>query len=188
MDTSGKIIWSRHNEIQSANIKATVEDGIKDGERIILSMKELGNCEIFPQTLQHSPNGRFVVVCGDGEYIIYTALAWRNKSFGSALEFVWAQDSNEYAIRESSSRIKLFKGFKERNESIRTSYSAEGIFGGVLLGIRSNTFLNFYDWETGICVRRVDAVVKNVNRELISRCIGPRPSTLLLLVKMPFMF
>jgi hypothetical protein len=37
----------------------------------------------------------FVVVCGDGEYIIYTALAWRNKSFGSALEFVWSYDSNE---------------------------------------------------------------------------------------------
>jgi len=36
-----------------------------------------------------------VVVCGDGEYIIFTALAWRNKSFGNALEFVWALDSNE---------------------------------------------------------------------------------------------
>ena len=34
------------------------------------------------QTLQHNPNGRFVTVCGDGEYIVYTALAWRNKSFG----------------------------------------------------------------------------------------------------------
>lgn len=162
MDTSGKIIWSRQNEIQTASVKASVEESIKDGERISLSMKELGNCEIFPQLLKHSPNGRFVVVCGDGEYIIYTALAWRNKSFGSGLDFVWAQDSNEYAVRESTSRIKLFKGFKERNESIRTSYSAEGIFGGVLLGIKSNTFLNFYDWETGVCVRRVDAVVNNV--------------------------
>ena len=38
---------------------------------------------------------RFVVVCGDGEYIIYTAMALRNKSFGSALEFVWAADSSE---------------------------------------------------------------------------------------------
>ena len=39
--------------------------------------------------------GRFVVVCGDGEYIIYTAMALRNKSFGSAQEFVWAADSSE---------------------------------------------------------------------------------------------
>ena len=38
---------------------------------------------------------RFVVVCGDGEYIIYTAMALRNKSFGSALEFVWSHDSSE---------------------------------------------------------------------------------------------
>lgn len=41
---------------------------------------------------------RFVVVCGDGEYIIYTAMALRNKSFGLAQEFVWASDSSEYVL------------------------------------------------------------------------------------------
>ncbi|KAJ3115645.1 Coatomer subunit beta' [Phlyctochytrium bullatum] len=161
MDNGGKIIWARHNEIRTANIKASVN--VKDGERIALPAKELGSCEIFPQSLQHSPNGRFVVVCGDGEFIIYTALAWRNKEFGSALEFVWALDSNEYAIRESSSKVRVFKNFKEKpNVQIRPSYSAEGIYGGGLLGIRSNSFVNFYDWETGVCVRRVDVVPKNV--------------------------
>jgi coatomer subunit beta' len=59
------------------------------------------------QSLKHNPNGRFVVVCGDGEYIIYTALAWRNRSFGTALEFVWSSEG-EYAIRESTSRIKTY--------------------------------------------------------------------------------
>jgi hypothetical protein len=59
------------------------------------------------QNLKHNPNGRFVVVCGDGEYIIYTALAWRNRSFGSALEFAWSTDG-EYAVRESTSKIKIF--------------------------------------------------------------------------------
>ena len=59
------------------------------------------------QSLRHNPNGRFVVVCGDGEYIIYTALAWRNRSFGSALEVVWSTDG-EYAVRESTSRIKIY--------------------------------------------------------------------------------
>lgn len=38
---------------------------------------------------------RFVMVCGDGEYIIYTAMALRNKSFGTAQEFVWAHDSSQ---------------------------------------------------------------------------------------------
>jgi coatomer subunit beta' len=51
-------------------------------------------------SLRHNPIGRFVVVCGDGEYIIYTALAWRNRSFGFALEIVWSTEG-EYAVRES---------------------------------------------------------------------------------------
>ncbi|KAJ2850170.1 Coatomer subunit beta', partial [Coemansia erecta] len=103
MDTNGRIIWSKHNEIRSANVKSAMDSGLADGERISLSIKDLGSCEVYPYTLKHSPNGRFVVVCGDGEYIIYTALAWRNKSFGSGLEFVWAQNSNDYAVRESAS-------------------------------------------------------------------------------------
>ena len=68
---------------------------IKDGERLPLAVKDMGSCEVYPQTLSHNPNGRFVVVCGDGEYIIYTAMALRNKSFGSALEFAWSHDSSE---------------------------------------------------------------------------------------------
>ena len=68
-------------------------------------------------------------MCGDGEFIIFTALALKNKSFGQvllynimwtyscilrfevvcvrqALEFVWAQDSGTFATRESSTRVK----------------------------------------------------------------------------------
>ena len=29
--------------------------------------------DIFPQSLSHHPNGRFLAVVGDGEYVIYTA-------------------------------------------------------------------------------------------------------------------
>ena len=77
-----------------------------DGERLPLAVKDLGSCDMYPGTLMHSPNGRFVAVCGDGEYIIYTALAWRNKSYGSALSFVWGEDSNLCATRDSSSSVK----------------------------------------------------------------------------------
>lgn len=161
MDSSGKIIWAKHNEIQSANVQVADLAAAKDGDRIPLSTKELGNCEVYPQSLQHSPNGRFAVVCGDGEFIIYTALSWRNKTFGSALEFVWAQDSNEYAVRESSSKIKTFKAFKEKS-IVKMTFSAEGIHGGALLGVRGNTFVCFYDWNTGAMVRRIDVVPREV--------------------------
>jgi len=102
MDSSGKVIWAKHNEIQMANIQASDLANAKDGERISVGVKDLGNCEVYPQSLVHSPNGRFAVVCGDGEYIIYTALSWRNKAFGSGLEFVWASDSNEFVYRSYS--------------------------------------------------------------------------------------
>ena len=85
---------------------------------IDLLFTALHNCftlYLFSQSLKHNPNGRFVVACGDGEYIIYTALAWRNRSFGSALEIVWSTDG-EYAVRESTSRIKIFsKNFQVCN-------------------------------------------------------------------------
>ncbi|KAI4879428.1 hypothetical protein NFI96_017230, partial [Prochilodus magdalenae] len=124
MDTNGKIIWAKHSEVQQANLKAMGDTEIKDGERLPLAVKDMGSCEIYPQTIQHNPNGRFVVVCGDGEYIIYTAMALRNKSFGSAQEFVWAHDSSEYAIRESNSLVKIFKNFKEK-KSFKPDFGAE---------------------------------------------------------------
>ncbi|EEC72724.1 hypothetical protein OsI_06330 [Oryza sativa Indica Group] len=162
MDSSGKIIWSKHNEIQTVNIKTIGADNeIADGERLPLAVKELGTCDLYPQSLRHNPNGRFVVVCGDGEYIIYTALAWRNRSFGSALEFVWSVDG-EYAVRESTSRIKIYsKNFQER-KSIRPPFSAERIFGGVLLAMCTNDFICFHDWEEGRMIRRIDVNVKNL--------------------------
>lgn len=54
-------------------------------------------------------------------------MALRNKAFGSAQEFVWAQDSSEYAIRESSSTVKVFRNFKER-KSFTPDYGADGSY------------------------------------------------------------
>ncbi|GIX79870.1 coatomer subunit beta' [Caerostris extrusa] len=160
MDSSGKIIWAKHSELQQANLKAMSGD-IKDGERLPLIVKDMGSCEIYPQTISHNPNGRFVVVCGDGEYIIYTAMALRNKSFGSAQEFVWALDSSEYAVRESSTCVKIFKNFKEK-KTFKPEYGAEAIFGGHMLGIRSISGLAFHDWETLDLIRRIEIQPKHV--------------------------
>uniref|UniRef100_A0A8D3BZ03 Coatomer subunit beta' n=1 Tax=Scophthalmus maximus TaxID=52904 RepID=A0A8D3BZ03_SCOMX len=161
MDSSGKIMWARHSEVQQANLKAMGETEVRDGERLQLGVKDMGSCEIYPQTIQHSPNGRFVMVCGDGEYIIYTAMALRNKSFGPAQEFVWAHDSSQYAVREGNSLVKVFKNFKAK-KSFKPDFGAEGIFGGFLLGVRSNSGLAFYDWENAELVRRIEIQPKHI--------------------------
>ncbi|KAF5957094.1 hypothetical protein HYC85_004319 [Camellia sinensis] len=162
MDNSGKIIWAKHNEIQTVNIKSVGADyEVTDGERLPLAVKELGTCDLYPQSLKHNPNGRFVVVCGDGEYIIYTALAWRNRSFGSALEFVWSSDG-EYAVRESTSKIKIFSKTFQEKRSIRPTFSAERVYGGTLLAMCSNDFICFYDWAECRLIRRIDVNVKNL--------------------------
>lgn len=68
MDTNGKIIWAKHSEIQQANLKAMGEAEIKDGERLPLAVKDMGSCEIYPQTIQHNPNGRYeTALCGSGK-------------------------------------------------------------------------------------------------------------------------
>lgn len=158
----GKIIWAKHSELQQANLKALPEGAeIRDGERLPVAVKDMGACEIYPQTIQHNPNGRFVVVCGDGEYIIYTAMALRNKAFGSAQEFVWAQDSSEYAIREAGSTVRIYKNFKEK-KNFKPDFGADGIFGGWLLGVKSVSGLTFFDWETTSLVRRIEIQPRSI--------------------------
>ncbi|KAK0739774.1 coatomer WD associated region-domain-containing protein [Apiosordaria backusii] len=143
MDQSGKLIWARHNEVVSAIIKGG-DASIKDNAPISLPTKDLGTCEVYPQTLLHSPNGRFVAVCGDGEYIIYTALAWRNKSFGSALDFVCTRN------------------FAEKTGGLDIGFQAEGLTGGVLLGVKGQGGVSFFDWATGALVRRIEVEPRQV--------------------------
>ncbi|KAG5316577.1 COPB2 protein, partial [Pseudoatta argentina] len=150
----GKIVWARHSEIQQVNLKALGEEA-QDGERLPLAVKDMGACEIYPQTIQHNPNGRFLVVCGDGEYIIYTSMALRNKAFGQASEFVWAADSSQYAVREGNTMVKVFKNFKEK-KGFKPDFGADGIFGGFLLGVSSGSGLCFFDWDTLKLIRRID--------------------------------
>lgn len=161
MDSSGKVILAKHNEVSTVNVR-TIQGEITDGERLPLGTKELGSCELYPQTLAHSPNGRFVAVCGDGEYIIYTALNLRNKSFGSADQVVWDNSAGEYATRLGTSDIRVYnKMFKER-KSMRPTYAAEAIFGGALLGVCGKDFICFYDWEDLQLVRRIDVEARGV--------------------------
>eukprot|EP00051_Salpingoeca_urceolata_P007123 m.94408 g.94408 ORF g.94408 m.94408 type:complete len:1042 (-) comp15123_c1_seq1:58-3183(-) len=162
MDVSGKVVMAKHNEVQQTNLAALkLDEDTQDGEALPVQIKDLGSCEVYPQSLAHNPNGRFVVVCGDGEFIIHTAISFRNKSFGQALEFVWGADSSMYAVRENSSKVKVFKNFKEIKQ-LKPDFSAEGIYGGILLGIRGASSLSFYDWDSTTLIRRIDIEAKQV--------------------------
>jgi len=170
MDGTGKVVWAKSNEIQTASVRGLAstagDDGgeLPDGERLPVVPRDLGTCELYPQSIKHNCNGRFVAVCGDGEFIVYTAQALRNKAFGQAIDFVWsASGTGDYAIRESTSRIKFFKNFKESRAIKPACASADGLYGGHLLGVKGgDSAVLFYDWDSGEFVRKIDVVPKEV--------------------------
>ncbi|GEQ71483.1 hypothetical protein JCM33374_g5167 [Metschnikowia sp. JCM 33374] len=159
MDNNGKLIYAKNSDVYQSVIRPATTEGLHDGDSLPLQQKDLGTIELYPQSLAHSPNGKFAAVCGDGEYLVYTALAWRSKAFGKALDFVWNthdfSNAATFAIRESKMAIKVFKNFQEY-VSVDLVYEAEKLFPGALLGVKSVGLLSFYDWETGSLVRRVD--------------------------------
>ncbi|KAJ3439106.1 coatomer subunit beta'-1 [Anaeramoeba flamelloides] len=162
MDQNGKVIWAKHNEVQTTNLKQIPKEELVDGEKLSLNIRDLGQTEIFPKKLTHSPNGRFVSVIGDGDYTIYTALAWRNKNFGSATQFVWSSEGNTYAIFDArNDTVKIFENWKEHT-TFEPPFRIKGIFGGALLGIKSDSFICFYDWDKCKIIRRIDVNAKNV--------------------------
>lgn len=186
MDKQGKLIISRNNVVYSSSVRASsgassfddgFDDGtsavaapvvntpaivLKDGEPVPAQERELGSVEHFPSGILHNPNGRFVAIAGDNEYVIYTAQTLRNKSFGQGLDFVWsAYGTGDYAVRESTQKVKIFRNFKE-TLSFKPGTSAEGLYGGALLGVRSADAVTFHDWETGKVVRRIEVAAKGV--------------------------
>lgn len=166
MDTTGKVVWATNNEIKTASLRGvagTGDDALPDGERLPLIPRDMGACELFPQMLKHNCNGRFISVCGDGEFIIYTAQALRNKAFGQALDFVWGADTGDYAIRETANQVKVFKNFKEAQTIVPATAAAEGLFGGQMIGVKGGDgAVLFYDWEGGQFVQKIDAAAKEV--------------------------
>ncbi|XP_044714461.1 coatomer WD associated domain-containing protein [Hirsutella rhossiliensis] len=110
------------------------------------SHKDLGTCEVYPQTLLHSQR------------------PLRRCAFGSALDFVWAskENSNDFAIRESPMSVKVYKNFIEKSGGLDVGFQAEGLTGGVLLGVIGQGGVSFFDWATGGLVRRIEVEPKQV--------------------------
>lgn len=160
MDASGKIVWAKHLELQQANIKTLGDrESIKDGAILPLQVRDMGTCEIYPQSISHDPNGKFLVVCGDGQYIIQTALTLRNKDFGNGQEFVWSNDPSLYAVIDN--KVKIFKNSK-LHQQFNPGYGCDGIFGGYMLGVKTLAGLVLYDWDSIEVLRRIEVDAKNI--------------------------
>uniref|UniRef100_A0A665VZF1 Beta'-coat protein n=1 Tax=Echeneis naucrates TaxID=173247 RepID=A0A665VZF1_ECHNA len=153
MDSSGKVMWAHHSEVQQANLKAMGDAEIRDGERLALAVKDMGSCEIYPQTIQHICVGaRFLTVCPQHLFLSSHAV---DENIDTAVPSAW------YAIREGNNMVKIFKNFKEK-KIFKPEFGAEGIFAGFLLGVRSNSSLAFYDWESAELVRRIEIQPKHI--------------------------
>src|SRR6266481_10032660 len=97
--------------------------------------------QIFASALHHSPNGQFIMFVGDSEYIIYTTLNLRNKSFGNGSSFAWARDLNMYAVLEGKTKVKAYRSFKECSGAgfkCAGSFAIDGLHGGPLLSARGS--------------------------------------------------
>lgn len=51
------------------NLKS-VGDEMKDGEEISIVPKDLGSSEVYAQEIKFSPNGWFITLCSDSDYVV----------------------------------------------------------------------------------------------------------------------
>lgn len=58
-------------------------------------------------------------------------------------------------MRLENGTIKVYKQFNEF-KAFKTENSNDGIFGGRMLGVRSQDCITFYDWNNFCVIRRID--------------------------------
>lgn len=64
------------------------------------------------------------MVCGDGEYVIKSARAFRNQGYGTANEFAWSTSYvGDFAVREQY-KIKVMRGSDE-HFNFRAGFTVE---------------------------------------------------------------
>lgn len=80
------------------------------------------------------------------------------------MDFVWASkdNSNDFAVRESPTSVKIYKNFVEKSGGLDVGFAADGLAGGVLLGVKGQGGVSFFDWTSGGLVRRIEVEPKQV--------------------------
>uniref|UniRef100_A0A7E4ZR94 Beta'-coat protein n=1 Tax=Panagrellus redivivus TaxID=6233 RepID=A0A7E4ZR94_PANRE len=148
MDDSGKVVRAQGVDVYKAILNLADAPEV-DEAPLKLEWTHITTAELYPQKMEHSPNGRFVAVSGDDEWMICTASAFRNKAFGHGKEFAWAAasvGSNVFGVVDGQSSVRIYRNFNE-DTFIKTEFPIKGIDGGPFLTVRSANFVSFYDWS-----------------------------------------
>ncbi|OHT04375.1 WD repeat protein [Tritrichomonas foetus] len=152
LDSSGKTVIAHGSDLSTTSIKNHSE--IVDGQELSLTWKEAITAELVPIELLHSPNSRYVTALSDGEYTIFTTLGFRSRSYGKGFKFAWSQTSTCYAVLDVTGSIRLFSNFEEASVIDRF---CRKIWGGALLSASVDRGIEFYDWDTGKLIRRIES-------------------------------
>ena len=82
LDSNGHLVLCDNGDIRTAILQNLHCDEEKE---LSVTYKDLGRSELFPQSLTHNNNGRFMLLYGDGEYSISTTRVLRSKCLLSRL-------------------------------------------------------------------------------------------------------
>lgn len=161
---NGKLVWAHQSTISQCRLQdLTGECRLEKGKGV---GRELGQSDFSATAIQFSPNGRFICVQGDGEYCVYTAVAWRNRAFGKSLDFVWAAASvgnNVFAVRDSPTCIRVFEDFQE-TLTIKTDVQVDRIYGqGTVLAATGSGYCLLYDYRTGDLLQAIEQDIQAVS-------------------------
>ena len=83
--------------------------------------------------------------------------------YAKTYQLHFENNSNDFAIRESGTSVKVFKNFVEKPGGLDVGFQADGLSGGVLLGVTGQGGIAFFDWATGNLVRRIEVEPRAVS-------------------------
>lgn len=58
--------------------------------------------------------------------------------------------------------VKVYKNFTEKPGGLDIPFQVEGLTGGVLLGVKGQGGISFYDWASGGLVRHISVLPQQV--------------------------
>ena len=174
MQQQGWFAWYHNHDLHISRLLSKGEEA--DGQPAALqSSKSEDFSDFFPKAISHSPRGQYFAISGTDEYEIHKTREGDMVARGSGSNFVWSPNTktNSFAVIENNKdsprgrdEIVYLVKIKE-NQMTEVTTSARksqiqpsekeiqfknekvlGLSAGALLGVRTDTDLYFFEWDT----------------------------------------